>query len=47
MDFGKLKKDDVIRSIQAREGDESCYKARHVSCYPYSRCRRDDCKPSK
>ncbi len=45
IDYGKLKKDDLIRNIQSREGYESCYKTKRSSCDQYGCCWRDDCKP--
>jgi hypothetical protein len=45
LDFGKLKKDDLIRSIQSKEGYEACYRAKQSSCDQYGCLWRDDCKP--
>jgi hypothetical protein len=45
LDPGKMKKDMLIRAIQSKEGNESCFKAKQTSCDQYSCCWRDDCKP--
>ncbi|MFH0977570.1 MAG: SAP domain-containing protein [Spirochaetota bacterium] len=45
LDPGKLKKDDLIHSIQVKEGYESCYKAKQDSCSQYDCCWRGDCNP--
>ncbi len=45
LDPGKMKKDTLIRSIQAKEGNESCFKVKGTSCYQYECCWRDDCNP--
>jgi hypothetical protein len=45
LDFSKFKKDDLIRNIQSKEGNTSCYKAKLSSCDQYGCCWRDDCKP--
>jgi len=45
LDFASMKKDDLIRSIQAKEGNEACYKSGRFSCDQYGCCWREDCKP--
>jgi hypothetical protein len=45
LDPGKMKKDLLIRSIQSKEGYESCYKVKFTGCDQYNCCWRDDCKP--
>jgi hypothetical protein len=44
-DPGTMKKDQLIRSIQAKEGYESCFKNKTVHCEQYDCCWREDCKP--
>ena len=44
-DPGKLRKDQLIRNIQAKEGYESCYKTNVVHCEHFDCCWRSDCKP--
>lgn len=46
LDPRKLKKVELIRNIQTKEGNESCYKTNRASCMQYECCWRDDCKPN-
>jgi hypothetical protein len=45
LNSGKMKKADLIRSIQTKEGNDPCYKVKNGSCDQYECCWRDDCKP--
>lgn len=45
LDPGKQKKEDLVRSIQSKEGNEPCYKSGRTSCIQYECCWRNDCKP--
>jgi predicted metal-binding transcription factor (methanogenesis marker protein 9) len=45
LDYGKFKKDELIRNIQLKEGNNSCFKAMKTSCDQYGCCWRDGCKP--
>ena len=43
--FGKMKKDELIRSIQTKEGYNACYKSNLTHCDQYECLWREDCKP--
>lgn len=40
---GKMRKTDLIRAIQAREGNPVCYDTGRDSCDQFECCWRDDC----
>lgn len=44
---GKMKKVDLVRAIQNKEGYSSCYQTGLDSCDQYECCWRSDCLPSK
>jgi hypothetical protein len=41
----KMKKDELIRTIQAKEGNPVCYRIMRSNCDQYSCCWRKDCNP--
>ena len=45
LDPGKMKKDELIRNIQTKEGNTPCYKSNLPFCDQYSCLWRGDCKP--
>lgn len=47
LDPAKFKKDDLIRNIQRKEGNNVCYKSGKVSCDQFKCCWIDDCIPGK
>ncbi len=40
---GKLKKTDLVRAIQDKEGNYSCYQTSQASCDQTECCWRTDC----
>lgn len=45
--FSRMSKKDLIRSIQAKEGNSACYQAGQASCDQLECCWRDDCLGKK
>jgi len=43
LDPGHMKKFELIRNIQAREGNEACFKSMRDYCDQYDCCWREDC----
>lgn len=47
LELGQMKKPDLIRAIQRREGYAACYGTFHAGC-PYTDCCfRSDCRKEK
>jgi hypothetical protein len=45
VDAGKMKKSELIRAIQAAEGNPTCYGSERKSCCPEPKCLwESDCK---
>lgn len=42
-----MKKSELIRNIQTREGNQACYRMDTDNCDQYNCCWRQDCKPGK
>jgi len=42
---GTMNKQDLIRSIQEKEGNTPCFKMEQPFCGQYDCCWRSDCKP--
>jgi hypothetical protein len=45
IDPGKMKKDELIRSIQSKEGNEACFQMKSDPCAQNDCCWKKDCKP--
>jgi hypothetical protein len=41
---GAMNKQNLIRSIQEKEGNTPCFNAKHVACDQFDCCWRSDCK---
>ncbi|MBN2039101.1 MAG: SAP domain-containing protein [Spirochaetes bacterium] len=46
-DPSRMKKTELIRNIQAKEGNKTCYKMNIDYCDQYNCCWREDCKPGR
>ena len=44
--FSKVKKDDLVRAIQAHEGNNPCFKTNVQYCSQMDCCWRSDCMPN-
>ena len=44
---GSMNKKQLIRCIQAAEGNAPCYKTDQLACGQYACCWRSDCKPAE
>ena len=44
---GKMKKADLIRTIQATEGNNSCFQTGNTDCDQVNCCWREDCMSAK
>ena len=42
---GAMNKQNLIRSIQEKEGSAPCFNTEQLACDQYDCCWRDDCKP--